>query len=165
MSTDQEIRDQVQALFARNLEFVAEGRIREWVDLFAPDGYLEFPYSPPGVPAYFQGHHALYEHMKQFPEEFDVRFSGLTFHETVDPQLVIAEFIGTGTAVITKRPFHQVYISVVRFQDGKIVSFRDFWNPLAVIRAAISARHVWRAGVQMVRGRKSPAPGSAPAGV
>lgn len=151
METDQQTRAQAQELFARNLEHIAAGRIREWVELFDPAGVLEFPYPPPGVPSRFVGHHELYEHMKDFPKEFDVRFSGLTFHETTDPELVIAEFVGEGRGVRTGRPFHQVYISVVRFQNGKIVLFRDFWNPLATIRAAATVGHVWRGLVDMVR--------------
>lgn len=151
MTTDQQTRDQVRELFARNLEYVSKGQIRQWVDLFHPDGVLEFPYGPPGVPSRFQGHHELYEHMKEFPRLFEVRFSNLTFHDTVDPDLVIAEFVGTGRGVQTKRPFNQVYISVVRFVDGKIILFRDFWNPLATIRAALTLGQVWRSTVHMVR--------------
>jgi hypothetical protein len=144
-----------QKIFATNLDHISHGRIREWVELFHPDGVLEFPYGPPGVPSRFQGHDELYEHMKDFPRTFEVTFSGLTFHETVDPQLVIAEFVGTGRGVVTKRPFHQVYISVVRFRDGRIVSFRDFWNPLQTIKTALTLGQVLKAGRQLLR-RASP---------
>lgn len=154
MTTDQQARSQVRELFARNLEYVSKGQIREWVDLFHPDGVLEFPFPPPGVPSRFQGHHELYEHMKDFPELFEVSFSDLRFHDTVDPDLVIAEFVGTGRGRRTKRPFNQVYISVVRFSDGRIVSFRDFWNPLATIRAVLSVGQIWRSTVHMVRERR-----------
>ncbi|WBB78083.1 nuclear transport factor 2 family protein [Micromonospora sp. WMMD882] len=151
MDTDQQRRTQAQELFARNLDLITAGRIREWVELFAPDGVLEFPYPLPGVPSRFVGHDELYAHMKDFPKQLDVRFSGLTFHETTDPDLVVAEFVGEGRGVATGRPFHQVYISVVRFSDGRIVHFRDFWNPLATIRAAASVTHAWRALVASVR--------------
>lgn len=96
MDADQQARTQAQALFARNLELISEGRITEWVELFDPEGVLEFPYPLPGIPARFTGHRELYEHMKDFPKQFDVRFSGLTFHETTDPELVVAEFVGDG---------------------------------------------------------------------
>jgi uncharacterized protein len=129
------VRARNQALFARSLELIEVGAIREWVDLFAPDGVLEFSYPPPGIPARFAGHDALYAHMKTFPDELDLTFSGLTFHDTVDPDLVIAEFVGDGTSVPTGRPVHQTYLSVVRFAGGRITLFRDFWNPLVVIEA------------------------------
>ena len=129
------VRARNQALFARSLDLLEAGAVREWVDLFAPDGVLEFSYPPPGVRARFAGHDALYEHMKTFPDELDLRFSGLTCHDAVDPDLVIAEFVGDGTAVPTGRTVHQTYLSVVRFRDGRIELFRDFWNPLVVIEA------------------------------
>lgn len=154
METDQQSRARSQALFARNLDYISEGRIREWVELFDPDGVLEFPYPPPGVAPRFVGHHELYEHMKDFPKQFDVRFSGLVFHETTDPDLVIAEFEGHGRGVVTKRQFDQVYISVVRFRNGRIVHFRDFWNPLVTIRTAATVGHVWRGLVDLVRKRR-----------
>ncbi|MTK04620.1 nuclear transport factor 2 family protein [Micromonospora sp. CP22] len=158
METDQQSRARLQELFARNLDYLTEGRIREWVELFHPDGVLEFPYPPPGVRSRFVGHHELYEHMQDFPKQFDVRFSDLTFHETTDPDLVIAEFVGNGRGVVTKRPFHQVYISVVRYRDDRIVHFRDFWNPLVTIRTAATVGHVWRGLVDLVRTRRSAKP-------
>ncbi|MEV4118591.1 nuclear transport factor 2 family protein [Micromonospora sp. NPDC049645] len=133
--SDQEIRARAQAAFARNLEYIEAEKIREWVDLFTPDGVLEFAYSPKDVPSRFTGHDALYEHMKHFPELLQVRFADLVFHDTVDPELVIAEFRADGKAVPTGRDFHQTYISVVRTSDGKFVHFKDFWNPLPVIEA------------------------------
>lgn len=133
--SDQEIRARAQAAFARNLQYIEAEQIREWVDLFTPDGVLEFAYGPPGVPFRFAGHDALYEHMKNFPELLQVRFAELVFHDTVDPELVIAEFRADGKAVPTGRAFHQTYISVVRTRNGKFVHFKDFWNPLPVIEA------------------------------
>ena len=58
MDIAQQTRAQAQELFARNLEYITAGRIREWVELFDPAGVLEFPYPPPGVPSRFVGHHA-----------------------------------------------------------------------------------------------------------
>lgn len=128
-------RERAQKLFAHNLKLVEQARIREWVDLFAEDGTLEFPYCPPGVPWRFTGHDALYEHMRHFPEQLSLSFSDPVFHETTNPELVIAEFTGTGTAVPTGRPVDQTFISVVHTRDGRITLFRDFWNPLVIIAA------------------------------
>jgi uncharacterized protein len=77
----------------------------------------------------------LYEQMKTFPELLEVRFADVIFHDTVDPELVIAEFRADCTAVPTGRTFQQTYISVVHTRNGKFVHFKDFWNPLPVIEA------------------------------
>lgn len=135
MSDTQQLRERAQAVFATNLQLVEQARIREWVDLFAEDGTLEFPYCPPGIPWRFTGHHELYEHMRHFPEQLELSFSDLRFHETTDPELVIAEFVGRGRAVVTGRPVHQTFISVVRTSGGRITLFRDFWNPLVILAA------------------------------
>ncbi|MER5476809.1 nuclear transport factor 2 family protein [Streptomyces sp. NPDC002734] len=127
-------REAIQAgarqAFMDHLEYLSSGRIPEWTDLFTEDGILEFPYGPEGYPTKMQGKAALFDYMKVFPNTFDVRFTDLYFHETVDPSLVIAEFKSIGHAISTGRPYNQTYISVVETRDGKISRYVDFWNPL-----------------------------------
>ena len=89
--------------------------------MFAPDGVLEFPYAPAGVPRVVKGRDALVEHMSHFPETFDVKFVDLVFHDTVDPSLVIAEFRSTGTALPTGKPYEQTCVSVVRTDDDALI--------------------------------------------
>jgi ketosteroid isomerase-like protein len=79
---------------------------------------LEFPFAPAGVPRQVTGRDALRAHMSHFPETFDVEFTDLVFHETVDPGLVIAEFRSTGTARPTGKPYEQTCISVVQTDDN-----------------------------------------------
>ena len=122
-------------LFARNMELVSSGRITEWVDLFAEDGVLEFPFPPPGFPTRIEGRAALYEHMRSFPEQLEVRFSEPVFYDTADPDLVIADFTSEGTALATGRTFRQAYLSIVWLRDGKIVRYRDFWDPWVIVEA------------------------------
>lgn len=131
----QSIRAQAQQTFSSHLEYLSSGRIREWVDLFTPDGVLEFPYGPEGFPKRVAGKAELYEYMKNFPAHFEVRFTKLRFHETTDPTLVIAEFSSEGRALSTGRPYDQTYISVVETREGKITRYVDFWNPLVAMKA------------------------------
>jgi ketosteroid isomerase-like protein len=135
MSENQSIRRQAQELFVHNLKLLEQGEIAEWVALFTPDGIMEYPYGPDGFPDSLQGHEEIHQHMRHFPEVLALTFSDPVFHETADPTLVIAEFTGTGTAVPTGNPVHQTFISVFRTENGRIKSFRDFWNPLVVIGA------------------------------
>lgn len=135
MTTDQQLRERSQEIFTDILKFIEQDKIREWVDLFTADGVLEFAFPPPGAASRFVGHDELYNHMKHFPELLDVQFSNLVFHETTDPELIVAEFSGDGKAVPTGNSFHQDYIAVVRTANGKITHFRDFWNPLVILEA------------------------------
>ena len=129
-------RTAAQHALTEHLRLTAEGRTEEWVKLFAPDGVLEFPYAPVGVPRRVAGRVALFEHMSHFPETFDVEFVDLVFHDTVDPGLAIAEFRSRGTAVPTGKPYEQACISVVRVdEDALITHYLDYWNPLVAIEA------------------------------
>lgn len=125
-----------QHAVSEHLRLTAAGRVDEWLDLFTPDGVLEFPFAPAGVPARLQGRDALSAHMTHFPENFDVEFVGLEFHETADSGRIVAEFRSVGTAVPTGKPYEQVCISVVYVNDeGLITRYVDYWNPLIAIEA------------------------------
>ncbi|WBB80298.1 nuclear transport factor 2 family protein [Micromonospora sp. WMMD882] len=134
-TTTEARRDGSRAVFARQLKLLETGGITEWVALFHPDGVLEFPYAPPGFPREVRGTEAIHAHMRNFPEQLDVTFSGVVHHDTVDPELVVAEFEAVGTALVSGRPFRQRYVSLLWLRDGRITRYRDYWNPLAVLAA------------------------------
>ncbi|OXM63491.1 nuclear transport factor 2 family protein [Amycolatopsis vastitatis] len=138
MTTEEDARRRAAAqhAVAEHLRLTAAGRTDEWVNLFAPDAVLEFPFAPAGVPRRVTGRDALVAHMSGFPETFDVEFVDLVFHETVDPGLVIAEFRSKGTALTTGKPYEQTCISVVRTDDDALIThYLDYWNPLVAIEA------------------------------
>jgi ketosteroid isomerase-like protein len=138
MTTEEDARRRAAAqhTVAEHLRLTAAGRTDEWVNLFAPDAVLEFPFAPAGVPQRVTGRDALVAHMSGFPETFDVEFVDLVFHDTVDPGLVIAEFRSKGTALPTGKPYEQTCISVVRTDDdARITHYLDYWNPLVAIEA------------------------------
>jgi ketosteroid isomerase-like protein len=140
MTDDARRRAAAQHAVVEHLRLTAAGRTEEWVELFAPDAVLEFPYAPAGVPRKVTGRDALVAHMSGFPETFDVEFVDLVFHETSDPSMVIAEFRSTGTALPTGKPYEQTCISVVRTDDeGLITHYLDYWNPLVAIEALTPA--------------------------
>lgn len=136
MNTKEQIRNAAQQTFKNHLEFLSSGRIEEWVDLFKEDGILEFPYGPKDFPTSVSGKKELYEYMKNFPNHFEVKFDNLHFHATEEPTLVIAEFTSDGHALSTGKPYIQKYISVVTTDDeGKIIRYVDFWNPMVALEA------------------------------
>jgi ketosteroid isomerase-like protein len=125
-----------QRAVTEHLRLTSAGRVDEWLDLFAADGVLEFPFAPTGVPPRLQGREALAAHMRHFPDNFDVEFVGLEFHETTDPLRAVAEFRSVGRAVPTGKPYEQTCISVVHVDEaGKITRYLDYWNPLVAIEA------------------------------
>jgi ketosteroid isomerase-like protein len=110
------------------------------VGLMAPDGYIEWPYRPPGVPARLQGRTEIRRHLTEAAKTF-IRFDeyrDVVVHETTDPEVVIVEYEAHGTVVATGAPFRQTVIAVFRVRNGQIVSYRDYINPLPLAEARAS---------------------------
>lgn len=124
------VRVRAQETFRNHLKYLSGGDIKAWVELWEENGILEFPYGPSGFPDKKTGKEELYDYMQSFPQHFDVQFTDLEFHETIDPELVIAEFKSVGKHRVTGNPYNQTYISIVETKDGLITRYRDFWNPL-----------------------------------
>ncbi len=112
------------------------GDAEGFVDMWAEDGSIEFPYSPQGFPQRLDSKAAIREYMRRFPEMLRIdRLSEPVFHQSQDARVLVAEFSCEGQAVATGKPYNQKYISVVEFRDGRIVKYRDYWNPLIMLRA------------------------------
>ena len=111
--------------------------IETLVGLMAPDGYIEWPYRPPGVPARLQGRAEIRGYLTQAAKGF-IRFDeyrNVVMHETTDPEVIIVEYEVHGTVVPTGAPFRQTVIAVFRVRHGQIVSYRDYINPLPLAEA------------------------------
>ena len=109
------------------------------VGLMAPDGCIEWPYRPAGVPARLQGRAEIRTFLSgangfiTFDEYRDV-----VMHETTDPEVIIVEYEAHGSVLATGAPFHQTVIAVFRVHNGQIVSYRDYINPLRLAEALAS---------------------------
>ncbi len=71
--------------------------------------------------------------MCHYPDHVDVHdFPDVRIHQTTAPETVVVEMRGIGRLVETDSPFDMTYIAAVTVKDGRITSYRDYWNPLAV---------------------------------
>lgn len=111
--------------------------------MMAEHAVMEFPYAPPGLPVRLDGRDAVASHLEMAANliAFD-RMGEPTVHPSTDPDLVVLEFEGFGHGVETGEPYDQRYISVIRTMNGRIVHYRDYWNPIAVLRATKGAEFV-----------------------
>ncbi|PLZ01042.1 hypothetical protein CY652_18200 [Burkholderia sp. WAC0059] len=106
-----------------------------FVQMFAEDGVMEFPYAPPGVPQRVEGRQALAAHLEFLASVIEFgSVSDVARHETGETGVFILEFAGFGRGQETGEPYEQRYISVIRVRDGHIVHYRDYWNPIEVLR-------------------------------
>ncbi|MFI1991806.1 nuclear transport factor 2 family protein [Actinoplanes sp. NPDC020271] len=107
------------------------------VELMAPDGYIEWPYRPAGVPGRLAGRAQIREFLTRTAKGF-IRFHeyrDVVIHETLDPEVTIVEYAAHGTVIPTGAPFEQVVIAVFRVREGHVVSYRDYLNPLPLAEA------------------------------
>jgi ketosteroid isomerase-like protein len=117
-------------------ELILAEDIPQWMELWTDDAVFEYPFAPPGSPTELVGKQALYENFKDFPRRLKFfEFTEVQMHPTKDPDILIIEFAGRGEAVVTGKPYHQRYISVVQMRGGKIAHYKDYWNPLVVLEA------------------------------
>ena len=124
----------------RMLRAGREVDIETFVGLMAPDGYVEWPYRPPGVPARVQGRTEIRRHLTEAAKAF-IRFDeyrNVVIHETDDTEVIIVEYEASGTVVPTGAPFQQTVIAVFRVQSGQVQSYRDYINPLPLVEALAS---------------------------
>jgi hypothetical protein len=120
-------------LFRHGLQLLLDKNIPAWVDLWAQDGQMEFPFAPDGWPTRLAGKEAIAAYMRHYPDHIELHdFPDLTIHETTDPETIVVEMRGIGRLVETDSPFDMTYIAVVVIRDGRFASYRDYWNPLAV---------------------------------
>ena len=111
-----------------------------FVSLIAPDGYVEWPYRPAGIPGRLEGRERIREFLTAQAKGF-IRFDeyrNTVIHETTDPEVVIVEYDAHGTVIPTGAPLHQTIIAVLRIRDGLVVSYRDYLNPLVLAEALAS---------------------------
>jgi ketosteroid isomerase-like protein len=113
-----------------------DAKADSFVDMVVDDVVMEFPYAPPGMVTQLNGKAAIAEHLQNLGGmlAFD-RMSAPVVHPSTDPDVCVLEFTAHGKGVETGEPYDQQYISVIRLRDGKIVHYRDYWNPLVVLRA------------------------------
>ena len=116
---------------------------RSFVDLMSEDFVMEFPYARPGMPTRVEGRAAVLAHLMKVAGDVSVdSASNLVTHETADPEVVILEFDGHGRSIRTGEPYEQRYISVIRARSGKIVHFKDYWNPIQGLKAQLGSAAV-----------------------
>jgi len=111
-----------------------------FVSLIAPDGYIEWPYRPAGVPDRLEGREQIREFLTAQAKglvRFD-EYRNTVIHETTDPEIVIVEYDVHGTVIPTGAPLRQTIIAVLRIRDGLVVSYRDYLNPLVLAETLAS---------------------------
>lgn len=107
---------------------------KAWSEMLAEDVVVDFPYAPAlGLPGQIRGRQAMHDHiansLKTMP---DLVFSNLRTYPTTDPDLIWFEVHGSANVPSTGKAYEQDYVVKLRVKDGMIVSYSEYWNPLAL---------------------------------
>jgi ketosteroid isomerase-like protein len=117
------------------LSSVCEGKWEELAALYAEDAVVTHAHDVP-LPTRHEGRAQLAEHFahgKSLPLTLQAR--NIVVHETIDPEVVVAEFDYLGRVTTTNRSFQISNIFVMRIRDGEIVQSRDYANRFALAHA------------------------------
>ena len=134
--TDEEIRAITMAQTQRYLELLQSQDWDSWIDLWAEDSTLEFPFSASGRRNVFKGKDEILTYMSDTTESIVVDgVSSLKVHPMLDPNLVMAELVIDGHLIENDAKYNQIYVTVFEFEDGRIKHYREYWNPLVSIQA------------------------------
>jgi ketosteroid isomerase-like protein len=114
-----------------------------FVDMMSEDFVMEFPFARPGMQRKIEGKTAVLTYLVTVMQGVSVdSVSDVVVHDTADPDVVIVEFEGHGRALKTGEPYDQRYVSVIRTRDGKIVHYKDYWDPIQGLKAQMGSAAV-----------------------
>jgi ketosteroid isomerase-like protein len=104
-------------------------------DLFAVDGVLRYPFSPPGMPRELKGRDTIREYHAAASGRrslLEIEGVDMIVRETDDPEVVVVEIEHHGHSHGTGGPYRFRALGVVRVRDGEIVEYDDYMDPIAM---------------------------------
>jgi ketosteroid isomerase-like protein len=128
------VTDTPREVFLKLVHGVCEERWADVVDLYAEQTDVSHPFHPLGAPPLLT-RDALRDHFAGGPQPYQGptlrrQPTRINIHETLDPEVVVAEFQYEGTVVETGEPFTIPGVFVIRVRDGEIVESRDYLDHL-----------------------------------
>ena len=126
----------VAQIFSDYLRLICQD-IPTWLELFAENAIVEFPYaSALGSPQKLEGKFAIYNHMKDVQAKMqNLTFTNIQSHQMLNPNFLFAEVHGEATIVATGCHYQQDYVMQLETKEGKIIHYREYWNPIPALEA------------------------------
>jgi uncharacterized protein len=129
-------RNIISEIFDTHLATIGNN-VEAWADLLAEDAIVEFPYaSALGAPQRLEGKEAIYNHVQAAIAQMqNLTFTNIRKYLTLNPNVLLAEVHGEAVIATTRRHYQQDYVMRMETKDGKIVHYREYWNPAPVMDA------------------------------
>lgn len=102
----------------------------------AEDIVFQFPFAPAGSVTEVRGKSNLTRYLSKVGclLTFDAMETPVT-HASTDGETDTLEFSCKGRGSKTGIRYDQNYISVIQVRNGQITKYRDYWNPLVLLKA------------------------------
>lgn len=122
-------------LAERFLDALTTRDVDQVMPLWNDDGVMEFPFVPEGSPNTFEGSEAIRTTLEgAFVQRPQMGFFDVKAYQAADPDLAFVEFKGDMT-LQSGAPYNNTYIAKVEARDGKLLHFKEFFNPLVDLAA------------------------------
>jgi ketosteroid isomerase-like protein len=133
---EDEIRAATLHLVSAYQTLIGQQNWDAWIELWAEDCELIFPFAPVGRTRIYRGKAEIKAYMSATPGR--VAIDGID-HARVfsmqDPTMAVAEVSVRGHIPATGAPYNQSYVLFFETKDGKLWRYREYWNPLVFIDA------------------------------
>lgn len=74
--------------------------------------------------------------MKDVPAQMqNLIFTNVREYQTLNPNVLFAEVHGEAVIIATGCHYQQDYVMRLETKDGKIIHYREYWNPIPVLNA------------------------------
>jgi ketosteroid isomerase-like protein/alkylhydroperoxidase family enzyme len=144
-SEDDAVRAATLQLVSAYQALLVEKRWDEWIELWAEDGELCFPFAPLGRKSVYRGRAEIRAYMSAVSRVTADTVETFRLLPMQDPHVAVIELATKGHAPDTGAPYNQSFVLIVETKDGKIWRYREYWNPLVTIDA-LGDRQTWTDG-------------------
>ncbi len=131
------VRDAAAGAVRAFLESLESKDMNAFANVWADNAVQEMPFAPEGFPKDVRGKNGILAHYQAWPAvSGDAEFTeNLRFYPMQDPEWVFATFTGHVDIIPTGRLYEQTYGGLFHVVDGKIVLFREYFNPAPFVHA------------------------------
>lgn len=131
-----QIRQKNERVIRDFLDLLSKKRMNAWLELWDQNGVQDMPYSPPGFPKRVEGKVAIAKHYSTLPTNVGrMVFLDLVIYPMVDQNTLFAEFRGEIEVLATGKPYNNTYAGLFQFRNGKILLYREYYNPMVFTEA------------------------------
>jgi ketosteroid isomerase-like protein len=117
------------------LKGLADGE--DYFDMLADDVVFEYVVSVPGYPKRIEGRQNIIDLYSDYDSFMTVRSAdNLRVYRDPAASVVVLEYEVHGESVQSGRPYNNRFVSIVTIKNGKVTSWRDYLDPVAVFDAA-----------------------------